>query len=82
MKGTFDQKARKRHFKEGGQVLLWDKRREKLGMHQKFDRLWLGPYRIEEVSEPNSFYLSMIEGTRISLLVNGSLLKHYLQDDT
>jgi hypothetical protein len=58
VKGNFDRKARKRDFKEGDQVLLWNKRREKLGMHQKFYSLCLGPYKIEEVSRPNSFYLS------------------------
>jgi hypothetical protein len=60
VKGTFDRKARQRDFKKGDQVLMWDKRREKPGMHKKFDSLWLGPYKIEEISRPNSFYLSMI----------------------
>jgi hypothetical protein len=60
VKGTFNRKERQRDFKKGDQVLLWDKIREKPGMHQKFDSVWLGPYKIEEVSRPNSFYLSMI----------------------
>jgi hypothetical protein len=47
VKGTFDQKARQRDFKVGDQVLMWDKRREKPGMHQNFDSSWLGPYKIE-----------------------------------
>ena len=59
VKGTFDRKARQRDFKEGDQVLMWDKRREKPRMHQKFDSLWLGPYKIEEISSPKDFYLSM-----------------------
>jgi hypothetical protein len=42
----FDRKEIKRNFKEGDTVLLWDKRREKPRMHQKFDTLWLGPYKI------------------------------------
>jgi hypothetical protein len=40
---------------------MWDKRREKPGMHQKFDSLWLGPYKIEEKSGSDSFYLSTNE---------------------
>jgi hypothetical protein len=65
IKGTFDHKARKRDFKKGDQVLMWDKRREKLGMHQKFDSLWLGPYNIEEISRLDSFYFSTTKGRRI-----------------
>jgi hypothetical protein len=79
VKGTFDRRERKRDFKKGDQVLMWDKRREKPGMHQKFDSLWLGPYKIEEISGPDSFYLSTTEGRRMPLSVNGSLLKHYFQ---
>jgi hypothetical protein len=82
VKGTFDRKARQRDFKEGDQVLLWDKRREKLGMRQKFDSLWLGPYKIAKVSGPDSFYSSTTKGRRMPLPLNGSLLKHYFQDGT
>jgi hypothetical protein len=46
IKGPFDHKARERDFKEGDLVLLWDKRKENLGMHKKFDSLWIGPYDI------------------------------------
>jgi hypothetical protein len=82
VKGTFDRKARQRYFKKWDHDLMWDKRREKPGMHQKFDSLWLGPYKIEEISGPDSFYLFMTEGRRMPLPVNGSLLKHYYQGDT
>jgi hypothetical protein len=82
VKGTLDRNSRKSDFNKWDLVLLWDKRREKLGMHQKFDSLWLGPYKIEEIDRPDYFYLSMIEGRRIPLLMNGSLLKHYYQGGT
>jgi hypothetical protein len=82
LKGTFDRMEIQRDFKEGDEVLLWDKRREKPRIHQKFDNIWLGPYKIEEVSGPDSFYLSTTEGRRIPLPVNGSLLKHYFQYGT
>jgi hypothetical protein len=82
VKGTFDRRERKIDFKKGDHVLMWDKRREKPGMHQKFDSLWLRPFKIEEISWPNSFYLSMIEGRRMPRPVNVSLLKLYYQGDT
>jgi hypothetical protein len=77
VKWNFDRRERKRDFKKGDQVFMWDKRREKDGMHHKFDNLWLGPYKIEEISGLDSFYLSMTEWRRVPLLVDGSLLKHY-----
>jgi hypothetical protein len=80
--GTFDHKARQRDFNKGDQDLMWDKRREKPGMHQNFDSLWLGPYKVEEIYSLDSFYLSTTEGRRMPLLVNGSLLKHYFQHGT
>jgi hypothetical protein len=46
VKNTFDHKEKERDFKEGDLVLLWDKRRQKPGMHKKLDRLWIGPYKI------------------------------------
>jgi hypothetical protein len=57
IKGIFDHKARQRSFKEGDHVLVWDKRKEKLGMHKKFDNLWIGPYQIESEADTN-FHLS------------------------
>ena len=43
IKNTFDHKAKGKIFTEGDLVLLWDKRKEKPGMHKKFDSLWGGP---------------------------------------
>jgi hypothetical protein len=79
---NFDRQVRERDFKEGDQVLLWDKIIEKLGMHPKFDNVWLGPYKIEEISGLDSFYFSMMEGKRIPLRINVPLLKHYFQGGT
>jgi hypothetical protein len=67
IKGTFDHKARQRIFKEGDQVLVWDKRKEKPGMHKKFDSLWTGPYRIVSEVGLNSFNLATLEGEKLSL---------------
>jgi hypothetical protein len=79
---TFNRNERQRDFKEGDRVLSWDKRREKPRMHQKFDILWIGPYKIEEVFGSDSFYLSTTDGRRMPLPINGSLLKHYFQGGT
>jgi hypothetical protein len=67
-------KERQRDFKEGDFVLMWDKRREKPGMHKKFDSLWLGPYQIKERIGTDSFYLATTDGRRMPFLVNGSIL--------
>jgi hypothetical protein len=55
-KGTIDHKARLRGFNKGDLVLMWDKRREKSRMHQKFDNLWLGPDNMEERFGSNYLY--------------------------
>ena len=60
----------------------WDKRQEKPEKHGKFDSLWLGPYIIDEVAGTNSFYLNDLEGERLSLPVNGFLLKMILPRDS
>jgi hypothetical protein len=46
IKNTFDHKEKDRDFTEGDLVLLWDKRRDKPGMHKKLDGLWASPYNI------------------------------------
>jgi hypothetical protein len=67
IKGTFDHKARQRYLEEGDLVLMWDKRKEKPGMHKKFDGLWLGPYKIERKVGVNSFYLASLDGEKLPL---------------
>jgi len=61
-------------------VLRWDKRREKPGKHGNLDSLWLGPYIIDEIAGMNSFYLNDLEGERLSLPVNGFLLKLFFAE--
>jgi hypothetical protein len=77
VKNTFDHKENERDFKEGELVLLWDKRREKPGMHKKFDRLWTSPYKIMSQTGINSFNLKMIEGEALKLHVHAIHIKHY-----
>jgi hypothetical protein len=82
IKGTLDQKARQRIFKERDQVLMWDKRNEKPGMHKKFDSLWTERYQIESEAGVNSFNLATLEGEKLLLPINKYLLKPYFPEGT
>jgi hypothetical protein len=57
-----------------------DKRREKPGSHVKFDSLWAGPYIIQDVAGKNYFVLSILDGEKLPLLVNGQLLKLFFNE--
>jgi hypothetical protein len=59
---TFHHKEKDRDFTEVDLVLLWDKRREKPGMHKKLDGLWIGPYKIISPTGTNYFNLGTMEG--------------------
>jgi hypothetical protein len=82
IKKTFDHKAKERHFAEGDLVLLWDKRKEKPGMHKKFDSLWMGPYKIMSHAGTNSFNLGTMEGESLRLPVNALHIKRYYPPTT
>ena len=43
-------------------VLLWDKAKEKIGSHTKFQCLWIGPYQIAKILGENTFRLSSLQG--------------------
>jgi hypothetical protein len=82
IKNTFDHKAKERNLVEGDLVLLWDKRKEKPGMHMKFDSLWTGPYKIISHASTNSFNLGTMEVEALSLLVNDLHIKRYYPPTT
>jgi len=71
VKRAFDMSSRPRTFQKGDTMLLWDKRKEKLGKHWKCDSLWIGPYIIHDMAGPNPFYLSQLDGEKLNLPVNG-----------
>jgi hypothetical protein len=77
IKNTFDHKTKERNFTEGDLILLWDKRREKPGMHKKFDSLWAGPYKILSCAGRNYFNLETMEGEALKLPVNALHFKRY-----
>ena len=78
-KREFDKSARHRDFRVGDTMLLWDKGKEKLGKHGKFDSLCLGPYMIREIAGPNSFYLINLDGDPMNIPRNGQQLKLFFK---
>jgi hypothetical protein len=51
------------------------------GKHSKFQKLWLGPYKIASVIGNNSYLLKDLDGQLFSYTTNGSHLKHYVEPD-
>jgi hypothetical protein len=49
IKQAFDRKERKEDFQLGDLVLKWDAPRQDKGKHNKFEALWIGPFKIFEV---------------------------------
>ena len=60
VKRWFDKRAMIKSFRISDFVLLWDKAKEKLGSHNKFQCLWTGPYQITEILGENTFRLSSL----------------------
>lgn len=80
MKSLFDKKTKDRPLQPGDLVLRWDVRREDKGKHEKFDQLWLGPFKIYEVKGNNTYLLENMEGESQELPVNDQFLKPYFQN--
>lgn len=80
IKCWFDKRATIKSFRISNLVLLWDKAKEKLDNHTKFQRLWIGPYQIAEILGENTFRLSTLQGELVKLLVNDQILKYYFKD--
>jgi hypothetical protein len=79
VKKTFDNSSQQRVFQEGD-IVLWDKRREKPGNHRKFDSLWTSPYIIQGTAGKNSFYLNRLDGENLALPVNDQPLKLFFTE--
>jgi hypothetical protein len=57
-------------------VLKWDAPRQDRGKHNKFDSLWIGPFKISKVFLNNTYKLQDLEGEEaFNGLVNGNFLK-------
>ncbi len=79
VKHWFDRKAQNKAFRISDLVLYWDKAHEKKGQHDKFDKLWKGPFQIVEIIGDNAFRLKTLTGGDVPLPVNWQFLKHYFQ---
>jgi hypothetical protein len=76
VKQAFDRKVRKKEFEIGDLVLKWDAPRQDKGKHNKFDALWIGPFKISEVFSNNTYRLQDLEGEEVfNSPVNGHFLK-------
>jgi hypothetical protein len=76
IKQAFDNKVRKKDFEIGDLVLKWDAPRQDKGKHNKFDALWIGPFKISEIFSNNTYGLQDLEGEEVfSNPVNGHFLK-------
>ena len=66
-------------FKVNEKVLLWDSTHADRRRHSKFQKLWLGPFKITFVLCANSYILKDLEERLFSYSTNGSHLKHYVE---
>jgi hypothetical protein len=60
-------------------VLLWDPTHADRGRHLKFQKLWLGPFKVSFVLGANSYILKDLQERLFSYNTNDSHLKHYLE---
>jgi hypothetical protein len=81
IKKCFDKKDKSAIFKVNDKVLLWDVAHAENGKHSKFQKLWLGPYKVTSVIGNNSYLLKDMEEKLFSFTTNGSHLKHYVEPD-
>jgi hypothetical protein len=68
------------NFSEGSLALMWDKRKGKPKYDQKNDVLWLRPYIVKKEAKKGRNYLSAMDGRKMPLPVDRSLLQSYVQE--
>jgi hypothetical protein len=79
VKKYFDKCAKYVKFKVNDKVFLWDSAHADKGKHSKFQKLWLGPYKIALIVRNNTYMLKDFEERLFSFTTNGSHLKHYVE---
>jgi hypothetical protein len=57
VKKYFNKRAKTVEFKIDDKVLLWDSTHTERGRHSKFQKLWLGPFKIVLILSTNSYLL-------------------------
>jgi hypothetical protein len=79
IKHAFDRKNNKDVFQLGDLVLKWDAPKKDRGKHNKFEALWIGPFKFSEIYPNNTYRLRNLEGDQVfGGLVNGNFLKKSL----
>jgi len=66
------------NFSEGSLALMWDKKRGEPKYDERKNVLWIGHYIIKRKSKKGKYYLYSMDGRKIPLLVDGSLLRPYI----
>ena len=79
VKKYFNKSVKAVKFKVNEMVLLWDSSHANRGRHSKFQKLWLGPFKIAFVLGTNSYILKDLHERLFSYSTNGSHLKHYVE---
>jgi hypothetical protein len=76
IKQAFDRKVRTKEFEIGDLVFKWDTPRQDKDKHNKFDALWIGPFKIFEIFSNNTYGLQDLEGEEVfNYPVNGHFMK-------
>jgi hypothetical protein len=77
-KKTFDKKVKKREFKEGDLVMMFDARHHRMA-YKKLLPKWFGPFVIKEVFADNDSYeLENVDGSPYPDRINHDKLKKVL----
>jgi hypothetical protein len=79
VKRYFNKNAKAVKFKVNEKVLLWDSAHADRGRHSKFQKLWLGPFKIAFLMGANSYIRKDLEERLFSYSTNSSHLKHYVE---
>ena len=78
IKSSFDSTSSiSKQLQVGDLVLKWDKAHEDKGKHTKFQKMWLGPFQINEKIGHSMLILQDLSGKRDFLPVNGLILKKF-----
>jgi hypothetical protein len=79
VKKYFNKSVKTVKFKVNEKVLLWDSAHVDRGRHSKFQKLWLGTFKIAFVLGANSYILKDLQERLFSYNTNDSHLKHYVE---
>jgi hypothetical protein len=76
IKQAFDRKVKKKEFEIEDLVFKWDAPRQDKGKHNKFDALYIIPFKISEIFSNNTYGLQDLKGEEVfNSPMNGHFLK-------